>query len=87
MNHIIDLINDPSPYGEAYPQILYVIARRLPAGTAKIADIAGGYGRYAIPLAAAGHDVTIVDIDPPHLTAAQRNAADPPDTVGRVNAA
>jgi SAM-dependent methyltransferase len=77
VNRIIDLDNDPSPYGNTNPEVLNVLEGRLAAAgisKARIVDIAGGYGRNAMPLAEAGHNVTIVDIDVPHLTAAQRNA-------------
>jgi predicted O-methyltransferase YrrM len=84
VNHVIDLENDPSPYGEPAPGILAVVKRRLQVAGAKIVDIAGGYGRYAMPLAMEGHDVTIVDIDPPHLKAAERNAASLPEGVGTI---
>lgn len=49
--------------------------KRLEPGS-RIVDVAGGDGRYALPLARAGFDVTILDVDRPHLEAAERRAAD-----------
>jgi SAM-dependent methyltransferase len=66
-----------SPYGEPAPDIMSVFERRLQPGS-KIIDVAGGDGRYAIALARAPyrHNVNIVDIDIPHLDAADRRAVD-----------
>lgn len=80
-----DLANDSNPYGPANPAILEVFRRRLAPRGARIVDIAGGYGRYALPLAEAGHDVTVVDIIPGHLEAALKNAAGLPAGSGAID--
>jgi S-adenosylmethionine-dependent methyltransferase len=43
---------------------------------AKILDVGGGPGRYAVALAAAGHDVTLLDLSPAMLERARDHAAD-----------
>lgn len=83
VNHVIDLEGDPAPYGEPEPRVLDALTRRLP-GPGRILDVAGGYGRYAVPLARAGHDVVVVDVDPPHLAALRRYAAVLPAGSGQV---
>ncbi len=66
-----------SPYGEPAPEIMTVFKQRLQSRS-KIIDIAGGDGRYALALAKAPsrHDVRIIDIDVPHLEAADKRAAE-----------
>lgn len=49
-----------------------------------ILDLAGGYGRYAVPLAEAGHQVTIVDIDESHLLEAGRRSEQLQTDVGSI---
>ncbi len=53
-----------------------------------VLDLGGGTGGLAVPLAAAGHRVTVVDPSPDALAALRRRAAetDPPDTVERITA-
>jgi SAM-dependent methyltransferase len=46
----------------------------LPA-RARILDVGGGPGRYAVALAAAGHDVTLLDISPAMVERARDHAA------------
>src|SRR5438309_6286821 len=46
-----------------------------PAGLVVI-DVGGGTGGFAVPLAQAGHDVTVVDASPDALAALVRRAAD-----------
>lgn len=58
------------PYGPPYPETLERF-EALCTG-AKILDFAGGYGRYAIPLAQAGYNVTLVDVDAVNLADAAR---------------
>jgi 2-polyprenyl-3-methyl-5-hydroxy-6-metoxy-1,4-benzoquinol methylase len=41
-----------------------------------IVDVGGGTGGLAVPFAALGHDVTVVDPSPDALAAAQRRAAE-----------
>lgn len=53
-------------------------ARAAQAGTTRldIVDAGGGTGGFAVPLAALGHTVTVVDPSPDSLAAAQRRAAE-----------
>lgn len=75
---------NPNAYGEPLPETL---ARfdSLPTGS-RIADIAGGYGRYAVPLAEAGHHVTIADNDEGHLAEARRRTEQLPPGAGTITA-
>lgn len=43
---------------------------------ARVLDVGGGPGRYAVALAAAGHSVTLLDLSPRMLERAQEHAAD-----------
>jgi S-adenosylmethionine-dependent methyltransferase len=56
-------------------EVLALVAR---SGRARldIVDAGGGTGGFAVPLAAAGHNVTVVDPSPNSLAAAQRRAAE-----------
>lgn len=53
-------------------------ARAARAGRAAldIVDVGGGTGGFAVPFAALGHRVTVVDLSPDALAAAQRRAAE-----------
>ncbi len=53
-----------------------------------VLDLGGGTGGLAVPLAAAGHHVTVVDPSPDALAALRRRAAetDPPGAVERITA-
>lgn len=55
-----------------------VAARSAQAGRAEldIVDVGGGTGGFAVPFAALGHRVTVVDTSPDALAAAQRRAAE-----------
>jgi S-adenosylmethionine-dependent methyltransferase len=55
-----------------------VAARAARAGRARldIVDVGGGTGGFAVPFAALGHRVTVVDPSPDALAAAQRRAAE-----------
>lgn len=53
-----------------------VLADYLPAAPATIADLGGGPGRYAIPLAQQGYAVTLVDLSQGNLALAQEKAAE-----------
>ncbi len=55
-----------------------VAARAAQAGRAAldIVDVGGGTGGFAVPFAALGHHVTVVDPSPDALAAAQRRAAE-----------
>jgi hypothetical protein len=45
----IDLGGDESPYGDPQLEVMAVIKARLKTSGAKIIDVAGGDGRYALP--------------------------------------
>jgi len=55
-----------------------IAARSAQAGRAEldIVDVGGGTGGFAVPFAALGHRVTVVDPSPDALAAAQRRAAE-----------
>lgn len=56
-----------------------VLAARVEAtgrATLDIVDVGGGTGGFAVPFAALGHDVTVVDPSPDALAAARRRAAE-----------
>jgi SAM-dependent methyltransferase len=52
------------------------LARRENDGPLRIVDAGGGTGGFAVPLAEAGHDVTVVDASPDALAALTRRADD-----------
>ena len=61
-------------------RIRELLARWLPAAPATLLDVGGGAGAYAIPLAAAGYQVHLVDPVPLHVeqaAAAARDAGTP----------
>jgi len=73
----VDLIEDPGDLD------LYVALARRTGGP--ILELGGGTGRLAIPLAEAGHDVTVVDLDPAMLERAERRRAElPAGTAARL---
>lgn len=73
-----------SPYGEPNQESLGLF-RKLP-GNSDILDVGGGDGRYALPLAQMGYNVTVLDIDLPHLKWLQINAeAVLSNTAGKVD--
>lgn len=47
-----------------------------PAGTLDVVDVGGGTGGFAVPLAEAGHRVTVVDPSPDALAALERRAGE-----------
>lgn len=51
-----------------------LIARILPDAPARVADVAGGTGPYAIWLAGQGHRVSLLDLVPSHVSRAQERA-------------
>lgn len=71
-----------SPYGPPIEETLACFAD-LPRG--HILDVAGGYGRYAVPLAEAGHDVTILDINENDMAEARRRASELPEGSGEIH--
>ncbi|MDR0783008.1 MAG: class I SAM-dependent methyltransferase [Propionibacteriaceae bacterium] len=52
----------------------HLISRILPSPPAKIADVAGGTGRYATWLASQGYEVSLLDLVPRHVERAQWRA-------------
>jgi SAM-dependent methyltransferase len=62
----LDLVEDPGDLD------LYLALAARTGGP--ILELGGGTGRVAVPLAAAGHEVTAVDIDPAMLGRARRRA-------------
>ena len=60
--------------------VLAAVTAELTAQTGRarldIVDVGGGTGGFAVPLAAAGHTVTVLDPSPDSLAAAQRRAAE-----------
>jgi S-adenosylmethionine-dependent methyltransferase len=52
------------------------LARRSAEGPLRIVDAGGGTGGFAVPLAEAGHAVTVVDASPDALAALSRRAAE-----------
>jgi S-adenosylmethionine-dependent methyltransferase len=61
-----------------YAVVAETLARHLPGqgGPLRVLDVGGGDGQDSLPLAAAGHDVTLVDTSSGMLTQAERSAAD-----------
>lgn len=71
------------PYGEPFAPLLDAIMSATRPGCS-VLDVAGGYGRYALPLADAGRDVTVIDIHEPSLRELRRRTsvgADRPGTI------
>ncbi|MER5354630.1 class I SAM-dependent methyltransferase [Kitasatospora sp. NPDC002551] len=63
-----------------YLRTMDILTRHLPPAPATVLDIGGGPGRYALPLAAAGYQVTLLDPVPLHVqqaTDASRTAEQP----------
>ncbi|MEU5383936.1 class I SAM-dependent methyltransferase [Kitasatospora cineracea] len=58
-----------------YLRTMDVLERHLPPAPARILDIGGGPGRYALALASAGHRVTLLDPVPLHVQQAQAASA------------
>jgi SAM-dependent methyltransferase len=52
------------------------LTRRAADGPLRVVDAGGGTGGFAVPLAEAGHDVTVVDASPDSLAALDRRAAE-----------
>ena len=71
-----------SLYGEPNQETLNLFSE-LPIG-ANVLDVGGGDGRYAIPLAMMGHNVTVFDVDEAHLERLEDNAAFLPEDAGRI---
>ena len=58
----------------------HVLERVLPPAPARVADIAGGTGRYAAWLAGRGHTVDLLDLTPSHVRLARERTAGLPVT-------
>lgn len=54
------------------------IREHFPPAPARVLDIAGGSGRFALPLLRSGYDVTVNDINPPSLQLLQKRCGDLP---------
>jgi len=52
-----------------------LIGRIIPAAPARVADVAGGTGPYAVWLAGQGHRVSLLDLVPSHVDRARERAA------------
>jgi len=63
----VDLVEDPGDL-----DLYLALAARVEGA---VLELAAGTGRLAVPLAAAGHDVTAVDLDPAMLARLRRHAA------------
>ena len=63
----VDLVEDPGDL-----DLYLALAARVEG---PVLELAAGTGRLAVPLAAAGHDVTAVDLDPAMLARLRRHAA------------
>ena len=66
-------------------QVLSAEVERQGGGPLTVLDVGGGTGGFAVPLAEAGHTVTVVDSSPDALAALIRRAADA-GVAGRVTA-
>jgi 2-polyprenyl-3-methyl-5-hydroxy-6-metoxy-1,4-benzoquinol methylase len=53
---------------------MLALTQSLPQPPARIVDIGGGPGRYAITLAQKGYSVTLVDLSPENLALAREQA-------------
>lgn len=69
-------------WGDPEPETLALFAQ-LPKGST-ILDIGGGDGGYALPLAAMGHDVIVVDVHEPSLRRLKVNSAVLPQDSGTI---
>jgi len=67
-----DFAETPEPYGEPDQRILSTIGAE--PSVKRVLDVAGGYGRYAIPLLNIGLDVELLDIHWASLVEARRRA-------------
>jgi SAM-dependent methyltransferase len=72
----------PDAYGPANARTLQCFSEL--STSSNIVDVAGGYGRYAVPLAEAGYTVTLLDIDEAHLDQAELNALSLPEGAGSI---
>jgi S-adenosylmethionine-dependent methyltransferase len=61
---------------DALQRVVAVRAEQSGRAVLDIVDVGGGTGGFAVPFAALGHNVTVVDPSPDALAAAQRRAAE-----------
>lgn len=66
----------PGPRTAVVWQVLRRELDRAPQGDLTILDVGGGTGGFAVPLAEAGHRVTVVDASPDALAALNRRAVE-----------
>lgn len=66
-------------------RVLELLERCLPQPPARVLDVGGGAGVYAIPLAVAGYDVHLIDPVPLHVEQAAAAARDAGTTLGSVS--
>ncbi len=74
------ILNPPGPPLTPRTAVVWSVLRaeldRRPAGELTVLDVGGGTGGFAVPLARAGHRVTVVDASPDALAALSRRAAE-----------
>nr|WP_239098126.1 methyltransferase domain-containing protein [Micromonospora qiuiae] len=86
MEHILNPSGPPlTPRTAVVWSVLRAELDRRPAGELTVLDVGGGTGGFAVPLARAGHRVTVVDASPDALAALSRRAAEA-GVAGRVRA-
>src|ERR1700678_1253480 len=77
-------VPDPGPSDGTRSALVWDVLRQVLAARVEetgrpaldIIDVGGGTGGFAVPFAALGHNVTVVDPSPDALAAAQRRAAE-----------
>lgn len=67
-----DFTKNPEPYGNPVIEIIRCFDLLRPGS--HIVDVAGGYGKYALPLAQMGYEVTILDCHEASLAEARRRS-------------
>jgi SAM-dependent methyltransferase len=85
-------VPDPGPSGGTRSALVWDVLRQVLAARVEetgrtaldIIDVGGGTGGFAVPFAALGHDVTVVDPSPDALAAARRRAAERRVTITAV---
>jgi SAM-dependent methyltransferase len=76
---------EPGPPRARIATLLAQVRASLPAPPAAVVDVGGGTGQVAVPLAAEGYDVTVLDTSAAMLaTCTQRAAERGPETVARL---
>src|SRR5258706_15188171 len=70
---------EAGPHAAPRTAVVWVVLRRELARAGRpltAVDVGGGTGGFAVPLAQAGHDITVVDPSPDALAALNRRAAE-----------